>query len=102
MIALASCSSPAVFHILPESRIMAGIEASTMTSLGTCRLVMPLSELTMARAGRSAYRAWMSASISACLSAGRSLMRAYRSPIPLLALKPTSARAAACLASTSL
>ena len=30
---------------------MAGIEASTMTSLGTWRLVMPLSELTMARAG---------------------------------------------------
>jgi hypothetical protein len=34
----------------PESRIMAGMEASTITSEGTCRLVMPLS-LTMARAG---------------------------------------------------
>ena len=32
----------------PTSRIIAGIEASTITSLGTCRLVMPLSELTMA------------------------------------------------------
>ena len=30
---------------------MAGIEASTMMSLGTCRLVMPLSESTIARAG---------------------------------------------------
>ena len=30
---------------------MAGIEASMMTSLGTCRLVMPLSESTMATAG---------------------------------------------------
>ena len=33
---------------------MAGIEASTMTSLGTCRLVMPRSESTIASAGPSA------------------------------------------------
>jgi hypothetical protein len=46
-----SWSLPAAFHILPEVRIIAGIEASTMTSLGTWRLVMPLSELTIARAG---------------------------------------------------
>ena len=38
----------------PEVRIIAGIEASTMTSLGTCRLVMPLSESTIASAGPSA------------------------------------------------
>jgi hypothetical protein len=38
----------------PEVRIIAGIEASTMTSLGTCRLVMPLSEFTIARRGPSA------------------------------------------------
>jgi hypothetical protein len=43
---------PAAFHIWPEVRIIAGMEASTMTSLGTCRLVMPLSELTIARRGR--------------------------------------------------
>ncbi|MNR48187.1 hypothetical protein D3C85_1673950 [compost metagenome] len=48
---MVSCSLPSAFHILPESRIMAGIDASTMTSLGTCRLVMPLSEFTMARGG---------------------------------------------------
>ena len=35
---------------------MAGIEASTMTSLGTCRLVMPLSESTIASAGPWASR----------------------------------------------
>ena len=35
----------------PEVRIMAGMEASTMTSEGTCRLVMPLSEFTMASCG---------------------------------------------------
>ena len=34
-------------------RIAAGIEASTITSLGTCRLVMPRSESTMASPGRS-------------------------------------------------
>ena len=41
----------AAFHIWPELRIMAGMEASTITSLGTCRLVMPLSELTIASCG---------------------------------------------------
>ena len=34
--------------------IAAGIEASIMMSLGTCKLVMPLSESTIASAGRSA------------------------------------------------
>ena len=34
-----------------ELRIIAGMEASTMTSLGTWRLVMPLSEFTIATAG---------------------------------------------------
>jgi len=51
MTALASCVSPAAFHISPEVRIIAGIEASMMMSLGTWRLVMPLSELTIASAG---------------------------------------------------
>ena len=51
MTARVSCSLPAAFHILPEARIIAGMEASTMTSLGTWRLVMPLSEFTIATAG---------------------------------------------------
>ena len=46
----------------PEVRIIAGIDASTMTSLGTWRLVMPLSESTIARAGPWASR---------CLTASR-------------------------------
>ncbi len=41
-------------HMWPEVRIIAGIDASTITSLGTCRLVMPLSESTIAMAGPSA------------------------------------------------
>ncbi len=44
---------------------MAGIEASTITSDGTCRLVMPLSESTMASSGPSASSASKEALISA-------------------------------------
>ncbi len=46
-----SCSSPAAFHIFPDERIAAGIDASMITSLGTCRFVMPRSESTIARPG---------------------------------------------------
>ncbi len=45
---------------LPPARISAGIEASMITSDGTCRLVMPLSELTIYSGGWSS----ISASIS--------------------------------------
>ena len=38
----------------PESRIIGGIDASMMMSDGTCRFVIPLSEFTIAIAGRSA------------------------------------------------
>ena len=51
MTARVSCSSPSGPHMCPEVRIIAGIEASTMTSLGTCRLVMPRLESTMASSG---------------------------------------------------
>ena len=46
MTASVSSSPPSAPHSLPPLRIRAGMEASTMTSLGTCRLVIPLSELT--------------------------------------------------------
>src|SRR5690348_47459 len=45
----------------PDWRIMAGIDASTVTSLGTCKVVMPRSESTIARAGPSAISASMDA-----------------------------------------
>ena len=48
MTARVSASSPSGPHMWPEVRIIAGIEASTITSEGTCRLVMPLSESTIA------------------------------------------------------
>ena len=50
---------------------MAGMDASMMMSLETWRLVIPLSELTIASSGREAYAASISASISSFLSAGR-------------------------------
>ena len=52
-----SCCSPSAFHIWPEVRIAAGIEASMMTSLGTWKLVMPRSESTIATAGPAAIAA---------------------------------------------
>jgi hypothetical protein len=52
--ALVSCSFPSGPHICPEARIAAGIEASMITSLGTCRFVIPLLESTIASGGRSA------------------------------------------------
>src|SRR5829696_8390162 len=51
MTALASCCSPSAFHICPDVRIIAGIEASMITSLGTCRFVIPRSESTIAIRG---------------------------------------------------
>ena len=51
MTALASCCSPSAFHICPDARIIAGIDASMITSLGTCRFVMPRSESTIASFG---------------------------------------------------
>jgi hypothetical protein len=68
---LVSCSLPSAPHILPESRIIAGIEASMITSLGTCRLVMPLSELTIASRGARHTPPAMSALIAACSASGR-------------------------------
>ena len=84
----------------PLSRIIAGIDASTITSLGTCRLVMPLSELTIASAGRCAYSAAMSASIPARCASGSWPSLAYRSPMPLLGSKPISAMVRGCFSST--
>ena len=51
MTALASCCSPSAFHICPDVRIIAGIDASMITSLGTCRFVIPRSESTIASFG---------------------------------------------------
>ncbi|MNY47071.1 hypothetical protein D3C86_1823090 [compost metagenome] len=62
---MVSCCLLSLFHICPDVRIMAGIEASTITSEGTWRLVIPLSEFTMASAGPFAMAASMAAFTSA-------------------------------------
>ena len=51
MTARVSAVWPSGPHRWPPARIMAGMEASMMTSLGTCRFVMPRSESTMVQAG---------------------------------------------------
>ena len=64
MTALVSCALPFAFHICPDVRIIAGMEASMITSLGTCKFVMPLSELTIAKSGPLLIAFAKSASIS--------------------------------------
>ena len=64
MTARVSALSPSAFHSLPPFLIMAGMEASMMTSLGTCRFVIPRSESTMDRRGPAASSASMAARIS--------------------------------------
>lgn len=51
---MTSSSASSLFHILPLSRTTHGIDASMMTSEGTCRLVMPRAESTIASPGRDA------------------------------------------------
>ena len=65
MTARVSCSSPSGPHMCPEVRIIAGIDASTITSLGTCRLVIPRLESTIASSGPSAKPCSIAALISA-------------------------------------
>ena len=90
----ASCCSPAAFHICPEERIAAGIEASTMTSDGACRFVMALSESTIAIDGPAA-----SADSTASRTSGCAVKRLARPSFGLASSpsntsSPTTARTA--------
>ncbi len=71
-----------------------------MTSLGTCRLVMPRSESTIASAGPSARPCWMPASMAVRRSSGSDWIASSRLARPSLAVMPASARAAPCSAKT--
>ena len=88
MTARVSASAPSAPHMCPDVRIIAGIEASTMTSLGTWRLVIPLSELTIASFGPSARRCSIAARISAPCS--RSASPERMAPSPLLPSRPAA------------
>ena len=72
-----------------------------ITSLGTWRLVMPLSELTMARPGRLAYSAWMSALIAAFSASGSVSIRVSMSATPLSGSTPSFVSVAPCFSNTS-
>ena len=99
MTARVSCCSPSAFHIWPDVRIIAGIEASMMTSDGTCRLVMPRSESTIASDGPSARPFSKAALISAPPS---TLSRPDRmAPRPSLADRPAAASCSPYWAKTS-
>jgi hypothetical protein len=98
--ACVSCSSSALFHMRPPSRTTQGMLASTITSLGTCRLVMFLRESTMASAGRAAKAAAMSASTAARAPSGAFASLASTSPNPLFWFTPSSLNSAPCLAHT--
>ena len=76
----------------PELRIIAGIEASTITSDGTCRLVMPLSESTMARSGPSSSPCWTEALIAS--PSGSAATAESRAPRPSLGEMPAVCSAA--------
>ena len=70
---------------------MAGMEASTITSEGTCRLVMPRVESTIARAGPAARAVSISARIS--LPSGSFSRPARIAPRPSSGDRPAAARA---------
>ena len=98
-----SSSSPSAFHIRPPSRIIAGMDASMITSLGTWKFVIPLSLSTIATRGRfeDAYVAAIEASTSARSASGRFLIASSTAPRPLSALAPTDSSALACFSNAS-
>ena len=80
MTARVSAFFPSASHSLPPFHILAGMEASMMTSLGTCRLVTPRSESTMLRRGPAASSASMEARISSPCARVSSPARIEASP----------------------
>ena len=70
-------------------RIIAGIDASTITSLGTCRLVIPRSESTIASAGPEASSASKEALIAS--PSGSPESPARMPPRPSLGESPAAA-----------
>ena len=68
--ALVSFVRPSAPYILPPARIIAGIDASTITSLGEWKFEMPLAESTIASSGRCSWQACRSRMISSCCEAG--------------------------------
>ncbi len=102
MTALVSCAFPSLFHICPEFLIMAGMEASIMMSLGTCKFVIPRSESTIAKSGPSVKHFCISASTAVFTSGASPFNPLNRLPKPLFASMPACANSAPNLSKTDL
>src|SRR6218665_2877166 len=75
--AFTSFRRPSAPRILPPLRIIAGIDASTMMSLGEWKLVMPLAESTIASSGRCSWQACRSLRPSSRLDWGNVAIFSY-------------------------
>ena len=95
-----SCWSPLAFHSWPEARIIAGIDASMITSDGTCRFVMPRSESTIERSGAVSNVFSIAALIAAPSSCGSSSSAERIAPSPLFGLAPSFSSASWCSVNT--
>ena len=80
---------------------MAGIDASIMTSDGTCKLVIPLLESTIAKFALFLYTKLISDSISDFLLSGKLLILSNKSPNPFLKSTPKSVKTSLCFSTTS-
>ena len=89
MTASVSSSPPSTPHSLPPLRMSAGIDASTITSEGTCRFVRPLSEFVYERRGPRSFAAAKAAAISSPFAMPSSPARI--APSPSLAVRPSFA-----------
>ena len=101
MTALVSRGCPFLSHICPEVRIIAGIDASMITSEGTCKLVVPFSLLTMAKSDLFSIVVARAASISLRWSVGRVAIFAYTSPNPLHTSTPNFLKVSPYFSNTS-
>ena len=100
MIQTVSSSFPSLFHIFPPPLTKAAIEASTIISEGTWKLVIPLSEFTIATLGPFAKAVSISALISA--SWAFPFILSKRSAKPLFGFISKDLKVSAYLVKTSL
>ncbi len=98
---MASCCLPSAFHIWPEVRIAAGIDASMITSLGAWRFVMPRAESTIASGGPLSYAASIACSIAPRCSSGSASIAFSSAPSPSFGLTPADFSASPYSSNTS-
>ena len=94
---LVSFGDPSGPHAIPPALIKAGIEASIITSEGTCKFVIPRSLSTIYRSASFSRIA-----LKSCVIFESCDTRSNISPSPELGLTPNSSRTLLCLLKTSL